>query len=252
MQSALQLTKRGHKVTLYEKCSTLGGLLNTTDGIKFKWGVNKYKNWMAEKVMKNPDIQVYLNTSVTRDMLRKEKFDAVVIGIGASANIPRIKGIERAESCVDMFGAQDKVDKDVVIIGGGEVGVDAGMLLAETGHNVMIIEATGMLAATSNIMHTYSHIRKYWEALPTFKYSLDSKVIEITKDSVIYIDSEGNQNEIKCGTVLYAVGMSAKKQEMLELIDASEYDSYIIGDCGDYGGDIQRCNRSALGAAQRI
>ncbi len=139
-----------------------------------------------------------------------------------------------------------------MIIGGGEVGVDAGIYLAEKGHNVMILEMAGMLAANRNLLNTYALIKNYWEELPTFKFSVNSTVTEITADSVKYLDENGTAKEAPCGTVLYAVGMSAKKEEALAMFDLDDFDSYMIGDCGDFGGDLQRCNRSALGAANRI
>lgn len=252
MKAALVLAERGHDVTLYEKSDKLGGLLNTTDGVSFKWSVNDYKNWLIAQINKNSNISVVLNTEATAEMLKDKNYDAVLIGIGAAPVAPRIPGIEFAKDAVGMFGHEDEVGQKVVIIGGGEVGVDAGMHLAQMGRDVTVIEMTGMLCATSNIMHTYSHIKNYWEKLPTFHYTLNSTTTEVKADSVSYQDAEGKIHTIECDTVLYAVGLAPKSKEALSLIDSGSYDSYLIGDCGSNGGDIQRCNRSAFGAASSV
>lgn len=252
MKAALVLAERGHNVTLYEKTDRLGGLLNTTDGVSFKWSVNDYKNWLVDRVCKTPEIQVVLNTEVTPEMLKQANYDAVLVGIGSTPITPKIPGIENARDAVSVFGNEESVGQDVVIIGGGEVGVDVGMHLAEMGRNVTVIEMTGMLCATSNIMHTYSHIKKYWESLPTFHYALNAAVSNVTENSVKYMDKDGVEHEINCSTVLYAVGLKPKSEEALKLFDTQAYNAYLIGDCGSNGGDIQRCNRSALGAASMV
>ena len=53
MKAALTAAERGHKVTLYEKDATLGGLLKIADKSKTRWTFRKYKEWLIAQVKKN-------------------------------------------------------------------------------------------------------------------------------------------------------------------------------------------------------
>lgn len=251
MKAALVAADRGHDVTIYEKSDTLGGLLKCVDGISFKWALENYKNWLIRQVEKKSNIKVCLQSEATADMLTENGHDAVIISVGAEPVVPKIPGIERAKSCISVMGSEEEIAKDVVIIGGGEIGVDCGMDLAQKGHNVFVIEMLPMLSAGSMVMHYYSHVVNAWKSLPTFNYAVKARTTEVTENSVKYVDAEGVEQEVPAGTVLYAVGLKPKREEALKLFNPAEYEAYMIGDC-ETPGNLQVLNRSAYGTASRL
>lgn len=251
MRAALFVSDRGHDVILYEKTDKLGGLLNCTDGISFKWPINKYKNWLVAQIEKRENVTVCLQTEATKKLLQENAVDTVLISVGSTPVIPNIPGIENAKSCIEMFGKETEISKDVVIIGGGDIGVDMGMHLAENGHNVTVLEATDQISAGNKIVHTYTLL---WDAiaeLPTFTYETQAKIIRISPNGVVYENRNGEKKVKEAGTILYAVGVRPNADQAVALTDSTSYVSYFIGDCVGMG-DLQHGNRSAYGAANRI
>ena len=79
----------------------------------------------------------------------------------------------------------------MVVIGGGEVGVEAGIHLAKTGRQVTVLEMRDKLAADSTIMHFRSMFKAYWEGVPTFRGLCSVTVTGVTPEGVRYLDAAG-------------------------------------------------------------
>ena len=150
----------------------------------------------------------------------------------------------------DVFGNEDKLAKDIVIVGGGGVGVETGMHLAEKGHQVTVLEMANILAKDTPPCHSYSMFREAWEKLPNFKGIVNARCNGITQDGVTYLDADGQEHAIKAGSVVIAAGMKPKSDLSLQFHDAGER-LYMIGDC-KLAGDIQRAMRSAFSAASSL
>ena len=208
--------------------------------VSFKWTHTKYINYLIRQ-LDETGVNVHLNTEATTDMMRQFGYEAVIIAVGAMPVKPEIKGIDLPHD----------IGKNVVIIGGGDIGVDCGMGLASKGHNVFVIEKLPMLASGSAVMHYYSHIVKAWSSIPSFKYAVNADVIEITPDSVKYKDSDGNEFAADADTVLYAVGLTPKTIEAVDLFNPCEYEGFLVGDC-EHPSNIQEINRMAYGTASRL
>jgi 2-enoate reductase len=65
-------------------------------------------------------VKIILNTPVTRDLLKEEKPDSVVIATGAVPEIPDIPGADRPNvvSMFEVFAGKVKMGRNVVILGG--------------------------------------------------------------------------------------------------------------------------------------
>ena len=50
----MYLADRGHRVTLFEKEAVLGGLLECTKDVDFKWTLQDYKRYLIHQVHKRP------------------------------------------------------------------------------------------------------------------------------------------------------------------------------------------------------
>ena len=147
MEAALVAAERGHSVTLYEQSGSLGGLLKTADGVAFKWPVRDFTEYLARRVEK-ANIKLHLNVRTTAEELSKEGYDVVLVAVGSTPVVPGIAGIDGPNVlyAVDVYGHEDSLAENVVVIGGGEVGVETGLHLAEKGHNVTLLEMLDTLA----------------------------------------------------------------------------------------------------------
>lgn len=250
MRTAIYLADRGHKVTIFEAESELGGAIRHADYIPFKWTLKDYKDYLIHQVGKR-DIKVVLNTRVTPDMV-EGRYDAVIAAVGAEPVIPKIPGVEGANVTVatDAIMHADKIGDQVVVIGGGEVGVETGMFFAQMGKEVTVVEMRDELAADTTVMHYRSMFQAAWETIPTFHYVLNATAKSITPDHVTYTDKDGVDHDLPAQSVILSVGMRAKKDEALAFYGAGDH-FYMVGDCYK-PGTIQTTNRSAYVTAVRI
>jgi pyruvate/2-oxoglutarate dehydrogenase complex dihydrolipoamide dehydrogenase (E3) component len=151
---------------------------------------------------------------------------------------------------IDVFGNENALGKNVVVIGGGEVGVETGMHLAEKGHKVTVLEMTKMLARDATPVHYYSMFKEAWEKLDNFKYILQARCNGIGADKVTYLDANGKEQAIKADSVVIAVGMKPKNDLAVKFYGAGDR-LYMIGDCNK-AGDVQKAMRSAFSAASTL
>ena len=93
MEAAIIASQRGHAVTLYEMTDHLGGLLNSTDGMRFKWTLRNFKEYLIRQVNKH-SVAVKLNTKATPEIIASENYDVVIPAVGAIPIIPPIPGID--------------------------------------------------------------------------------------------------------------------------------------------------------------
>ena len=250
MRTALYLAERGHKVTIYEKEQELGGAIRHADYIPFKWTLRDYKNYLIHQVHKY-GIKVVLGTAATPEMV-EDRYDAVIAAVGAQPVIPGIPGAkgENVTVATDAIMHSEKIGKNVVVIGGGEVGVETGMFLAQKGHSVTVIEMRDQLAADTTVMHYRSMFTDAWEAIPDFHYVLNATAKEIAADHVTYTDKDGVDHDLPADSVILSVGMRSKADEALSFYGTNP-GFYMVGDCRK-PGTIQTTNRSAYVISQNI
>ena len=250
MRTALFLQERGHDVTIYEAEDKLGGAIKHADYVPFKWTLKDYKDYLIRQVEKR-GITVKLNTRATPEMLGDE-YDTVIAAVGAQPIIPNIPGAdgENVTVATDAIMHSEKIGKNVVVIGGGEVGVETGMFLAQNGRNVTVIEMRDELAADTTVMHYRSMFQAAWEAIPNFHAVLNATAKAITKDHVTYTDKDGTDHDLPADSVVLSVGMRSKTDEAMSFYGTGRA-FWMVGDCKK-PGTIQTTNRMAYGAAMNI
>jgi len=100
MEAARGLTLRGHKVTIYEKSDHLGGNLVSAGAHDFKCEVASLNEYFRHQ-MKLMDIDVRLNCKMTAEKINALGADAVILALGSSPVMPKIKGWEREKTATD-------------------------------------------------------------------------------------------------------------------------------------------------------
>lgn len=245
MRAAMFATRNGHKVTLFEKSSELGGRLNINQFCDFKWPIAGYTKWLKERTLENPDIEVRLNTEATGEMLNDGSFDEIFVSIGAEPVVPNIPGIdsEHVMFAGNVYGHEDLVSDNVVIIGGGDIGVETGFHLNRMGKKTFVIEMKEELMMDATPIHYRArYIDEWTKTADMFRYACNAKCTEITPEGVKYVDDTG-EHFVEAGTVLYAVGMKAKEEDALSLYEKGMR-IHLMGDCKK-PGNVQTCNKDA-------
>lgn len=244
MEAAIIATQRGHKVTLFEKDHRLGGLINHSENVGFKWTLRDFRDYMVRQTVKS-GCEIRLGTEATPEMIKAGGYDRVIVAIGGKQFKPDIPGIdgENVSFAVDSFYHPEKLGERVVIIGGGEIGVEAGIHLARLGRKVTVIAAHDKLAEDATPVHYRVMFRDVWENQEGFGYVLNSRCNGIHDGYVTYKSEDGQEHRLDCDSVLVAAGMRPRTEETLPFYGTAGYTS-VIGDCSKVA-NVQKAMRSA-------
>ncbi len=249
MRAALYCAERGHDVTLFEQSGQLGGQLRIMDGASFKWPLVNYREYLIRQVEKAA-IDVRLNTAATPEQIRAGGYDALILALGAEPKAPPVPGAERCYNVFDAFTKGDQMGKRVVVIGGSESGTEAGMCLAEQGHEVTVLSRGTRLAPDATPIHYRECMQESIACLDTFHSILSATTTEIGDGYVIYTDAAGEQHRIECDDVVALGGMRARHDEALAF-NGTAQQIFRIGDCRMVGC-VRDCNRAAYVTAMQL
>ena len=149
----------------------------------------------------------------------------------------------------------DRIGKRVVLAGGGLVGCEVGLHLAEHGHDVTVVEMQGMMA-----FETFGYYRNaLLDEMDKrgLKQMLHTKVLEFTAEGVV-VERDGRAELVPADTCIYSMGMKADQASVQEILKmAGDIKTYVVGDCDRAGkvgdavhGDMKQpltlCNRPGL------
>ena len=226
MEAAILLAKRGHKVTLYEKTDSLGGVFVAAAAPSFKEKDRALISWYIRELSKQP-VEVKLNTEITD--VNNLDADEIIIATGAKAkNIP-IKGADKAIEAVDYLLGKKEVGEQVVVIGGGLTGCEIAYELYLQGKKPIIVEMQDDLITTKGIcLANTSFLRDFFKTNNVPVY-LETAVVEIHSDGVTLSNADERPFEIGADSVILSVGYNpaplAKKGKHI----------HVIGDAANVG-----------------
>ena len=116
--------------------------------------------------MKKSGVKILLNTEVTPGFIRDGGYDAVILAAGSAAAKPPIEGLdgEGIEHATTVYTRLGNLSERVAVLGGGLVGCETGLFLAENGHSVTIIEMREEIAPEANWMHREGMMQSFAKA----------------------------------------------------------------------------------------
>ncbi|MCT4584210.1 MAG: FAD-dependent oxidoreductase, partial [Peptostreptococcaceae bacterium] len=153
--------------------------------------------------------QILIKNTLTNEEY-KESYDKLILSPGASPILPKIKGIEK----VNTFSIRNVIDikkldefvkiaktKDIAVIGGGFIGVEACENLKEAGYNVTLIEAMNQIMRPFDydmvqILHKELHDKG-------INLVVNDKVLEFEENKVVLESGK----KIDASTVVMAIGV---------------------------------------------
>ncbi|WP_323022683.1 NADPH-dependent 2,4-dienoyl-CoA reductase [Pararhodobacter sp.] len=132
LMAALVADQRGHKVTLFEKDSVLGGQLNMARVIPGKEEFHGLVGWF-ETMVAASGIELRLGTEATPEALAP--FDQVIVATGVSPRDPGIPGQDGANvlSYIDVLRGKAPVGQRVAVVGAGGIGFDVAEYVTHQG-----------------------------------------------------------------------------------------------------------------------
>jgi 2,4-dienoyl-CoA reductase (NADPH2) len=256
MSAALAACEQGHRVTLVEQADKLGGQLFLAGAPPGREEFTQLAEDLAYQV-EATTIEQRLGTRADLALIEQLQPDVVIIATGGAAMAPPIPGakLPHVVQAWDVLSGKVKVGQNVVIIGGGAVGVETALELAEQGtlssdalkfllvhgaaeldelrrlatkgtRKVVLLEMLGKLGV--NFGKTTR-----WVMLDDLKrYGVDAlteaKALQISSDSV-KVEHAGKEITFAADTVVLAAGTSSCNPLQAEL-ETKGIVCHVIGD----------------------
>ena len=131
---AVVAAQRGHRVTLFEAGSEIGGQFNLAKRIPGKEEFHQTLRYYRTQ-LRLLGVQLQLGARVTAADLRMTEFDEIVLATGVVPRIPAFSGINhrKAVSYSDVIRGTRDVGRSVAIIGAGGIGFDVAEFLSHAG-----------------------------------------------------------------------------------------------------------------------
>ena len=257
LEAAITAIQAGHRVSLYEKSTDIGGQLWMAGAPPHKREILEYVRYYWAMVRKL-QIPLYLNTSVDMDLIQSKKPDYVLIAEGAEALIPPIPGAADPGvfNAWEVLRENPFLGKRVAIIGGGAVGLETALFVAakgtitpETLHFLFTYQAESV-ERLRELMFQGSSSVTVFEMLPKagkdvgkstkwiltdnlkrygVKVNTSAKVISIQNGTLTY-EKDGESLQQAFDSVILASG-SRPVQRLSREIELLNIPFAVIGDC---------------------
>ncbi len=228
MQAAVTAAERGHAVVLCEKTDALGGALKSEQGVPFK---SDLYGFIASKTrqLERAGVEIRLSTEVTPVLAEEIAPDVILVAGGAEPVVPPIPGIdsEKVISGNDLYQQRDKVGQKVIVLGGGLVGCETAVHLANEGRNVLIIEMADTLCPDANPRHRPLLLAELEKSV---KARTELRGARVDKHGLVCVDTDGNELSFRADTIVLAVGQRART-DVLDTLRDSAPEVYALGDC---------------------
>ncbi len=240
MEAAIVASKRGHAVTLYEKGDRLGGQWLQAAVPPGKELLNSLTVWQKGELERS-GTTIALNQAVTSALIEQEQPDHIIVATGSTAVVPSIPGIDKPHVHMVEEILRGKLDMagQVVVIGGGLVGVETAQHIAVHNQTVTIVEMQSELA--TDMEGGARHFMLESLKANDVASRTDSTVVEIRDNSVV-IETGGERQEIPADQVIVAVGSKSNTQLLEEIGD--RIPTIVLGDAMLVGKALEGINNA--------
>ncbi len=256
MEAARVAALRGHEVCLYEKNEKLGGQIPLA---AVPPGRREFLTFVSylEKQMEKLKVTVHTRVEASPVHVEMERPDAVIVATGAEPWVPEIKGMDRPSVVLawDVLSGRVDTGKEVVIVGGGAVGLETALFLARKGtidaetlyflmfnraedfetlnsllyrglKKVMVVEMLKKLGQDIGISTRWTIIQDISRL--GVRTMTNTRATEVT-DKGLVVEREGNATFLSADTVVMAAGAKSVNA-LYEKIKDRVPEVYLIGD----------------------
>jgi 2,4-dienoyl-CoA reductase-like NADH-dependent reductase (Old Yellow Enzyme family)/thioredoxin reductase len=262
MEAARVAAERGHRVTLIEKRSELGGMVAA---LALEPLTAEFANLIEYLIVQLEKLGVEVRLSTDAGLAEVEEMnpDVVIMATGSSMIIPEVaKGKPGVMDHIQALRSRTEIGGRVVVWG-MTYGAELAISLAEEGREVVLTGEGGEKTLGGHA----SNFRRWWiirkladvntaRGTPEAQRVSNPKVLsnvrgkEITAEGIALRDERGDKEVLAYDTLVISRGRE-RDNALTEELQAGEAEVHEIGDCSSVG-DIQKAITSANEVARAI
>lgn len=227
-EAARVLAERGHKPEIMERSGHLGGNLLAAGAPPFKEDDIALVHWY-ENEMQRLNVPVHFNTAVDPDSALYEEYDAVIVATGATPKKFPLGENAPIYTATDALLGKTPIGERVTVVGGGLVGCETALWLAQEGKCVTIVEALDRLMAVNKpLCHANSEMLE--RLLPFHGVeTLVSSSVQKYEGGKIFVKTPQGERQLDCDTVILSVGFR-EDRGVFDAWETSAREIYLLGD----------------------
>lgn len=227
-EAARVLAERGHKPEIMERSDHLGGNLLAAGAPPFKEDDIALVHWY-ENEMRRLNVPVHFNTAVDPDSALYEEYDAVIVATGATPKKFPLGENAPVYTATDALLGKTPIGERVTVVGGGLVGCETALWLAQEGKHVTIVEALDRLMAVNKpLCHANSEMLERLLPFHGVETLVSSSVQKYENGKLLVKTPQGEQ-QLDCDTVILSVGFR-EDRGVFDAWENSAKEIYLLGD----------------------
>lgn len=218
LEVARVATLAGHSVTLCEKSDKLGGNLIPGGAPDFKHYDYKLIDYYKRQ-LDLLQIDVRFNTTVTKENIDKFNADVVVLATGSTPRVIDFEGELKPVVAEDVLLKRVECGENVVVVGGGLVGCETALWLAQSGKKVTVLEMMPEILGGHGSM-PFMNQSMLKDLLVFNNVDIYTKAsIVNTKEGKVEVKQGDNTFEIPTDTLITSVGYISNNKLYQEVMD---------------------------------
>lgn len=244
LEAANTAAEIGCSVSLYERKPYLGGLAREIAQLPDKTRIQDFITYLENRSYRQRRLSIHLNHEFTLEDLEKEKPDIIVNTTGSIPLLPPIKGLkeELAKETRKVFSIFDILNnmnqfqsfegEEVVVIGGGAVGLDIVEYYAERGaKKVTIVEMQPELGKDLDFITKISMLK----IVNDFEVEVrtNTMLTEVKANSFVVKKEDGHMEELPFSLGFICLGMRAEAPLDQRLVDYAKANDAVYINLGD-------------------
>lgn len=227
-EAARVLAIRGHQPVVYEKGSRLGGNLIPGGAPDFKEDDIALADWYTNE-LNRLGVHVRLNTELNEEEIKAMDYDTVILATGSKPKVFSLGDDSHTYTAEQVLLKQKDAGKKTVVVGGGLVGCETALWLAQNGIHVTIVEALDKVMAVNGPLCAAN--KEMLEALLPFngvEIITGAKVTEFANGEV-KVDTKEGSKTIMSDSVILSVGYK-EENTLYNNLQFDIPDLYLLGD----------------------
>lgn len=227
-EAARVLAERGHKPEIMERSGHLGGNLLAAGAPSFKEDDIALVRWY-ENEMQRLNVPVHFNAPVDPASKLYDEYDAVIVATGATPKKFPLGENAPVYTATDALLGKTPIGERVTVVGGGLVGCETALWLAQEGKHVTIVEALDRLMAVNKpLCHANSEMLERLLPFHGVETLVSSSVQKYENGKLLVKTPQGEQ-QLDCDTVILSVGFR-EDRGVFDAWENSAKEIYLLGD----------------------